>query len=213
MASPPRTSYLLDIRRSIITGNCADSLGADVYTWDDSTTVTFHCCALDSSGFAGPRPVVYDGPQVFTDPLFCSPVYCFAAPTTAGNYHLAAGSPCLPESSPCDSLIGALGMGCSTTGVPDDRPPLPLTASLRAFPNPFRADVTLLVAVPAGTTGAVEIFDVRGRRVRAFEARAGETALRWDGRSDQGVSLPQGLYFVRLRAGAEIRTQRVILIR
>jgi flagellar hook assembly protein FlgD len=110
-------------------------------------------------------------------------------------------------------LIGAMGMGCSTTGIPDDKPPLPLTASLRAYPNPFRADVTFVVGVPAGTTGTVEIFDVRGRRVRAFEARAGETALRWDGHSEQGISLPQGIYFVRLRAGVEIKTQRVILIR
>ncbi len=204
--------YLLDIRQSIITGNCADSLGADVYTRGDSTTVTFHCCAFDSSGIGGPGHFVYDGPQVFTDPLFCSPASCFATPTTAGDYHLTTGSPCLPESSPCDSLIGALGLGCSTTGVPDDKPPLPTTAMLRAYPNPFRADVTLLVAVPAGTTGAIEIFDVRGRRVRAFEARTGETALRWDGRSEQGVSLPQGLYFVHLRAGAEFRTQRVILL-
>jgi flagellar hook assembly protein FlgD len=83
---------------------------------------------------------------------------------------------------------------------------------LRAYPNPFRADVTFVVGVPAGTTGAIEIFDVRGRRVRAFEARTGETALRWDGRSEQGAQLPQGIYFVRLHAGEEFRTQRVILI-
>jgi hypothetical protein len=184
-----------------------------IHTHNDSTSVTFLCSAVDSAGFAGPGRFVYSGPQVFTNPLFCAPASCYSAPTTAGDYHLASGSPCLPESSPCDSLIGALGMGCSTTGVPDDRPPMPLTASLRAFPNPFRADVTFVVGVPAGATGAVEIFDVRGRRVRAFEARAGETALRWDGHSEQGISLPQGIYFVRLRAGVEIKTQRVILIR
>jgi hypothetical protein len=104
-------------------------------------------------------------------------------------------------------------MGCSTTGVPDDKPPLPLTASLRAFPNPFRADVTVVVGIPAGATGAIEIFDVRGRRVRSYEAQAGETALRWNGRSEQGAPLAQGIYFIRLHAGAEFRTQRVILIR
>jgi hypothetical protein len=205
--------YQLRVEASVIWGNCADDSGDEIHTQNDSTSVTFLCSAVDSAGFAGPGRFVYSGPQVFTNPLFCAPASCYSAPTTAGDYHLASGSPCLPESSPCDSLIGALGMGCSTTGVPDDRPPMPLTASLRAFPNPFRADVTFVVGVPAGATGAVEIFDVRGRRVRAFEARAGETALRWDGHSEQGISLPQGIYFVRLRAGVEIKTQRVILIR
>jgi len=71
--------------------------------------------------------------------------------------------------------------------------------------------VTLLVGVPAGAGGTVDIFDVRGCRVRAFSARPGETALRWDGRSQQGAPLPQGIYFIRLRAGAEYKTQRVIL--
>ncbi len=201
------------ISRSIIQGNCADSLGAEICADHPLVTVTLKCCATDTTGVDGSGTIVFDGPQIFTDPLFCSPASCYSAPTTTGDYHLASGSPCLPESSPCDSLIGALGMGCSTTGLPDDKPPMPLAASLRAFPNPFRADVTLLVGVPAGATGIVEIFDVRGRRVRSFEAQAGETALRWDARSEQGAPLAQGIYFIRLRAGAEIKTQRVILIR
>jgi hypothetical protein len=199
--------------RCVLWGNCADSLGGQIISYSSADTAVFTCSAIDTSGHAFNGPVVYDGPQVFTDPLFCSPASCYGTPTTAGDYHLTAGSPCLPESSPCDSLIGSLGMGCSTTGVPDDKPPVPLTASLRAFPNPFRADVTVVVGIPAGATGAIEIFDVRGRRVNSFEAQAGETALRWDGRSEQGVALPQGLYFVRLHAGTEFKTQRVILIR
>ena len=51
------------------------------------------------------------------DPFFCGSVPASMAPTTEGDYTLAAGSPCLPEASPCDSLIGALGFGCAVVSV------------------------------------------------------------------------------------------------
>jgi hypothetical protein len=90
-----------------------------------------------------------------------------------------------------------------------------------AFPNPFRASVTLAVdaaASPAPATPGVRgftVFDVRGRAVRHESVPAtgdGSATWRWDGTGDDGVRLAPGAYFVA--AEGEIgRATRIVLTR
>ena len=54
------------LRYSVVSGNCADSLGAMLFTEHSSSTANFVCSAVDSSGIAGSGAVTYTGPQVFT---------------------------------------------------------------------------------------------------------------------------------------------------
>jgi len=46
--------------------------------------------------------------NISEDPHFCD--------TTNADFYLAANSPCLPENNACDTLIGALDMGCGACG-------------------------------------------------------------------------------------------------
>lgn len=85
-----------------------------------------------------------------------------------------------------------------------------------AGPNPARDVLTLRWALrdphrPAGGadagTGAVEIYDVAGRRVRTLAAStvAGRiAAATWDGAGEDGAPAASGIYFARVR-GAEGR--------
>jgi len=60
------------------------------------------------------------------------------------------------------------------------------------------------------------VYDVRGRKVRSLVSRpeaAGLREVRWDGRDDRGQRVASGVYFVRLRAEAEVRLGRVVLAR
>lgn len=68
--------------------------------------------------------------------------------------------------------------------------------------NPFRGSIRFQAALPAGPAG-VTVWDARGRRVRTLlsTSAGGTLELSWDGRDDQGVAVPAGLYFVRARAG------------
>jgi hypothetical protein len=47
--------------------------------------------------------------DLFVDPLLCDPA--------VGDFHLMAGSPCLPENSGVCGLIGAFGAGCGVSSV------------------------------------------------------------------------------------------------
>ncbi len=61
----------------------------------------------------------------------------------------------------------------------------------------------------------LDIFDVRGRRVRRLldgERSAGTHHLVWDGRDDRGRPLGAGLYFLELRTPAVRRSLRVVRV-
>lgn len=102
------------LERSILWGNCAGVAAGEAYlTFNlEDTQLGFICSAVDSAGISGEGTVSYLGPQVFSDPFFCDPSTCDAAPTMDGDYSLSATSPCLEENSPCGDQVGALGQGC-----------------------------------------------------------------------------------------------------
>ncbi len=88
----------------------------------------------------------------------------------------------------------------------------PAEAVLEAgYPNPFRTSARLRYGLPRAETVRLEVFDARGRRVTVLvdEARGAgwhEATLPADGLAD-------GLYIVRLRAGAFEAVQRLTLVR
>lgn len=94
----------------------------------------------------------------------------------------------------------------------------PRAGALLAFsPNPAAPRTTLRFRAPAGG-GAVRltIHDVAGRLVRALtnggELR-GDQQVEWDGRDDDGRSLPPGLYFARLAGDGVLDTRKLVLTR
>lgn len=74
-----------------------------------------------------------------------------------------------------------------------------LTATIG--PSPARGPISIRFAHAPESATAVEIHDVSGSIVRRLEARAGQHDLAWDGRDDEGVALPGGLYLVSARDG------------
>jgi hypothetical protein len=81
-----------------------------------------------------------------------------------------------------------------------------LDPRLDVAPNPLAraATVTLTLEHDAASL-AIDVFDVRGRRVRRLAdgpVGAGPHGWSWNGRDDAGRPLPAGVYFVRAAAGA-----------
>jgi len=87
--------------------------------------------------------------------------------------------------------------------------------TLRAWPNPARGAVTLQFELPEAAEARVAVYDVMGRRVRAFDPRAlaaGVHLARWDGDDDQRRPLAAGVYFVRVETGPHARIARVVRV-
>jgi carboxypeptidase T len=70
--------------------------------------------------------------------------------------------------------------------------------------------------LPSSARVTVDIYDARGARVRQLHTgtmSSGSNALVWDGRDSGGRSASSGVYFVRVVAGAEALTGRVVVVR
>lgn len=86
---------------------------------------------------------------------------------------------------------------------------------LAARPNPFRADCALAFTLPRAERATLAVFEVTGRRVATLfdsVAERGHHDVSWDGRDAHGSAVGAGVYFVRLEAGGESRTMKVVRI-
>lgn len=95
-----------------------------------------------------------------------------------------------------DEVVAVPGEGSE---APIDDAPL---VRLRApRPNPFRSITRIEFDLAAAGDVAVEVYDIGGRLVRAYEAQtmpAGSWGLRWDGRTDAGGETATGTYVYRV---------------
>jgi hypothetical protein len=90
----------------------------------------------------------------------------------------------------------------------------PMISGLRVLPNtpnPFNAATALEFVLPAVSDVAMDVFDVAGRRVWSRDLRqanAGPHAVTFS-----PTSLPSGVYFFRVHAGAEAVTRKIVIAR
>lgn len=96
--------------------------------------------------------------------------------------------------------------------------PAPVTASiaLSASPSPFRASTTIRYSLPAAAPVRLNVFDAAGRRVANLvdgPLPAGAHEVNWDGRTADGVSAANGLYFLKLETGGAAVVRKVLFAR
>jgi hypothetical protein len=85
---------------------------------------------------------------------------------------------------------------------------------LVVFPNPGSGQFQFRLSGPAPTAGVdLEIFDLRGRRLRTLVLGAGQDLIRWDGTDRQGRRLAAGTYLAVARTGKTPLVTRIVLTR
>lgn len=101
------------------------------------------------------------------------------------------------------------------TGV--DGPITPRVSGVESvFPNPFNPQTTVRLAMARAGAATVQVFDVRGRRVRTLldgAVEAGRHDLVWDGTDDAGRAVSSGVYFVRAVHRDGVDRHRVSLVK
>lgn len=102
-------------------------------------------------------------------------------------------------------------------GAGDDPLSPDVAAQLKAnYPNPFTTCTTLSYSLRENASVAIEIFDLRGQRVRTLfreEMPKGEHELSWDGLDDHGKPVSTGIYLCRLSAGKQSSTRKLLKLR
>ena len=84
-------------------------------------------------------------------------------------------------------------------------------------PNPFNSETCIAFEIQETQRISLEIFDLKGRRVRVLVDGEVLGADRyeefWDGRHEDGGELPSGIYFYRLTTPDQQDTKKMLLTR
>lgn len=106
------------------------------------------------------------------------------------------------------------------TSAPDEPLALSRISFRGGYPNPFSGQTSLQYELPVGSAVRLEIFDIRGRKVREIlriEQAAGTHAMVWDRRDNQGQPVAGGTYLARLTARGpgidQVLTRKITVIK
>jgi glycosidase len=98
----------------------------------------------------------------------------------------------------------------------DDEQPATGLRLEQSFPNPFGPSTTIRYALPFTSRARLGIYDVAGREVTVIHdevRKEGPHEVSWNGSDADGLLLASGMYFVRLDAGGQSRTSKMMLLR
>ncbi len=93
-----------------------------------------------------------------------------------------------------------------------NEPPKPQTLSLTCYPNPFNAEVRIKLRMPDVCDAKIDIYDISGKLINCIhksKLTAGWHELVWR----PNVSVPSGVYLLRVSAGSEAVVRRMVLVR
>jgi len=91
-----------------------------------------------------------------------------------------------------------------------------LLALSPVWPNPANPAVSIRFRAGAGVATSLRVYDVNGHLVRTLPVEPGTGNWQqqtWRGQIDDGRDAPSGVYFIRLQAGSQSRTRRLVLAR
>lgn len=90
------------------------------------------------------------------------------------------------------------------------------TRIVGAWPNPFNPVTSIRYELHTAERVLLHVYDPEGRAVRTLEdgsKAAGRHSAIWDGRDDRGREAASGIYFVRMAAGTNRETVKIVLLR
>lgn len=84
------------------------------------------------------------------------------------------------------------------------------------YPNPFNPSTLITFEIPKNEFVQLDIFNNIGQKVRTLVNRnysAGAHEVVWDGRNNNGLEVPAGIYYYRIKAGDFQQSQKMLLIK
>jgi hypothetical protein len=103
-----------------------------------------------------------------------------------------------------------------TTGIDDQKLVLTGYELKQNYPNPFNPTTKISFVIPNSDLVQMDIYNNIGQKVRNLVNRnytAGAHEVIWDGRNDDGLQVPAGIYYYRIKAGDFQQTQKMLLVK
>jgi hypothetical protein len=166
-------------------------------TWTDGTQIT-------DGG-----EVTYRFPSIL-DPIGDTVMVTYLIDQEAGFWVQGA------EGSPTNNPVAVQKWANPAPGVEGPKVVPPARMDVAVGPNPFRRSTRLSYAVPHRGNVALDIFDAVGRNVTTLvsgRSEAGRFEATWDGRSQSGALVPEGVYLYRYAFDGTHMTGKLMLTR
>jgi len=100
----------------------------------------------------------------------------------------------------------------STTGTIDTE--MPITLSLSSNPNPFTNSTTIKFNISQAGNVKLAVYDLMGHQVDLLadgKLQSGSYSIKWDAGGSNGLRLTRGMYIVRIEAGGQVKSIKLIL--
>ncbi|MFA6470874.1 MAG: FlgD immunoglobulin-like domain containing protein [Candidatus Latescibacterota bacterium] len=94
---------------------------------------------------------------------------------------------------------------------------VPMSYSLsQNYPNPFNSSTGISFTLPEQGEVQLCVYNLAGQKVATLAQglrKAGMYTVRWDGRDDSGKELASGVFLYQMRAGKQVNTRKLLLLR
>ena len=110
---------------------------------------------------------------------------------------------------------GVFGMSLLSINTKDNSLPLKFHVSSN-YPNPFNPSTKIDIQIVTASNLNVSIFDLKGRLINTLfnnNQKPGFYNFEWLGIDRNGNSVPSGVYFIQVKSGLNINTQKVALMK
>jgi len=90
-----------------------------------------------------------------------------------------------------------------------------LSGGLINYPNPFTRETIFYIEKLAQSDFTLDIYNFSGQKVREFNGvpnSSGNSIIKWDGKDNNGSSVPTGLYFCRFASNGTEGTIKVLKV-
>jgi D-alanyl-D-alanine carboxypeptidase len=201
---------------SLVVGKAASTRGGLTLTITNLSSVDTHSFEVQELGYIS-SPSLGDG---IGSPDFFSTQF-----SVAGSHHFRTWRAHVigEDTIPGNTVVLVIREPGSTTGITIDPVRPPDAAGTRAirrlssYPNPSNPSATIEYELSVAAEVQIDIYDVAGRFVRTLdEGRkrpAGVHRVVWNGANQAGQGVASGVYFYRLRAGRDVRTSRLVVLK
>ncbi|HMU42886.1 MAG TPA: T9SS type A sorting domain-containing protein [Ignavibacteriaceae bacterium] len=88
--------------------------------------------------------------------------------------------------------------------------------TLTAYPNPFNSQIEINFSLVKQSNIELSVFNIIGQKVSDLinsELTKAEHKVCWDGKTENGIALPSGIYFIKLTDGAISKTIKAVLLK
>jgi poly-gamma-glutamate capsule biosynthesis protein CapA/YwtB (metallophosphatase superfamily) len=133
------------------------------------------------------------------------------------NYRYLQVRSLRPDATEVTFTYGETTYGPGQVSFAPEEIPAATGLLLHCFPNPCNPRITVELELAAVGEVTIEVFDVRGLKVRTlhqgFLSAGKRNGMTWDGQDDRGRNLASGVYLVQARKGQQLARQKITLVR